>query len=224
MVYDTWSPYDPSEADTPEDAGRPRQRLHHSQQAVRAMLPLLRQEIENPDRDSDSVSKVLRPYYETGRDMPMIPADLPQIELLCRLVLERGGLRQNEIQEVLIRLVGATALPESVPFLLEMLHYTRRGDHFGPERRQLALWGLARVAIFHDIPETYTALREALDDRRAEVRITVADLILDAYLSARRAVPQDVVDKLHEMAHSDTDDHVRRAIQRFLHEPWAQSQ
>jgi hypothetical protein len=223
MVYDTWSPYDPREADTPEDVSRLRQRLQRSQQAVRAMLPLLRQEIENPDRDSDSVSKVLRPYYETGRDMPMTPADLPQIESLCRLVLERGGLRQNEIQEVLIRLVGATALPESVPFLLEMLHYTRRGDHFGPERRQLALWGLARVAIFHNIPETYAALREALDDRRAEVRITAADLILEAYLSAHRAVPQDVVDKLHEMAHSDTDDYVRRAIQRFLHEPWAQS-
>ena len=87
-----------------------------------------------------------------------------------------------------------------------------------------ALWGLARVAIFHDIPETYTALREALDDRRAEVRITVADLIVDAYLSVHRAVPQDVVDKLHEMARSDPDDDVRRAIQRFLHEPWSQSQ
>jgi len=224
MVYDTWSPYDPSEADTPEDAARLRQRLQHSQQAVRAMLPLLRQEIENPDRDLDSVSKVLRPYYEAVRDLPMIPADLQQIESLCRLVLERGGLRQNEIQEVLIRLVGATASPESVPFLLEMLHYTRRGDHFGPERRQLALWGLARIAIFHNIPETYTALREALDDRRTEVRITVADLILDAYLSAHRALPQDVVDKLHEMARSDPDDDVRRATQRFLHELWAQSQ
>jgi hypothetical protein len=224
MVYDTWSPYDPSEADTPEDAARLRQRLQHSQQAVRAMLPLLRQEIENPDRDGNSVHKVLRPYYDTGRDMPMTPADVPEIESLCRLVLERGGLRQNEIQEVLLRLVGATALPESVPFLLEMLHYTRRGDHFGPERRQLALWGLARVAIFHNIPETYAALREALDDRRAEVRITAADLILEAYLSARRAVPQDVVDKLHEMARSDPDDDVRRATQRFLHEPWAQSQ
>jgi hypothetical protein len=224
MVYDTWSPYDPSEADTPEDTARLRQRLQHSQQAMRAMLPLLRQEIENPNRDSDSVSQVLRPYYEAARDLPMIPADLPQIESLCRLVLERGGLRQNEIQEVLIRLVGATSSPESVPFLLEMLHYTRRGDHFGPERRQLALWGLARVAIFHDIPEAYAALREALDDRRAEVRITAADLILDAYLSAHRAVPQDVVDKLHEMARSDPDDYVRRTIQRFLHEPWSQSQ
>lgn len=121
-------------------------------------------------------------------------------------------------------MVGATALPESVPFLLEMLRYTRRGDHFGPERRQLALWGLARVAIFHNIPETYTALREALDDRRAEVRITATDLILDAYLSAHRAVPQDIVDKLHEMARSDPDDDVRRTIKRFLHEPWSQPQ
>jgi hypothetical protein len=224
MVYDTWSPYDPSEADTPEDVSRLRQRLQHSQQAMRTMLPLLRQEIEDPDRDGNSVHKVLRPYYDNGRDMPMTPADVPEIESLCRLVLERGGLRQNEIQEVLIRLIGATALPESAPFLLEMLRYTRRGDHFGPERRQLALWGLGRVAIFHNIPETYAALREALDDRRAEVRITATDLTLDAYLSAHRAVPQDVVDKLHEMARSDPDDDVRRTIKRFLHKPWSQSQ
>ena len=88
MVYDTWSPYDPSEADTPEDVSRLRQRLQRSQRAVRAMLPLLRQEIENPDR----------------------------------------------------------------------------------------------------------------------------------------AVPQGVVDKLHEMARSDPDDYVRRTIQRFLHEPWSQPQ
>jgi hypothetical protein len=62
---------------------------------------------------------------------PMTPADRPELERLCRLILERGGPRQNEIQGVLLRLIEATAAAESVSFLLAMLHYTRRGDPFG---------------------------------------------------------------------------------------------
>jgi hypothetical protein len=222
MLYDTHIPYDPIEADSPEIEARWRERLARDQQAVRAALPRLRREIENPDRDIDSVYQALRPYYQADRNLPMTVADLAEIEVLCQLVLERGGLRQNEIQKVLLRLVGATAAPQSVSFLLKMWGYTRRGDHFGPERRQLALWGLARIAIFHNVPEAYQALREGLDDRRAEVRLTAADLILDAYLDAHRLVPPDVVGKLREMARSDPDADVRRAVQRFLREPWAQ--
>ena len=221
-MYDTWSPYDPSDADSPRDRARWRQILQQRQQIIRDMLPRLRREIENPKRDMNSVGEVLRPYYEFLQVVPMTPADLPELEALYRLVLERGGLRQNEIQEALLRLVGATAAPESVPFLLEMLHYTRRGDHFGPERRQLALWGLARIAIFHNVPEAYDALREGLNDHNAEVRGTVADLILNAYLGARWEVPADVVDKLRQMARSDPNKDVRRSIQRYLREPWAQ--
>lgn len=225
-LYDTWSPYDPIEDESPEAKARLRERLQRDQEAVRAMLPCLRQEIENPDRDEESVSEVLRPYnQDVGRDLPMSPADLPEIEAMCRLVLERGGLRQSDIQRVLLRLVGATAAPQSVPFLLEMLHYSRRGDQFGPQRRQLALWGLARVAMLHDVPKAYAGLREGLDDHRAEVRLTAADLILDAYLdrrSAHREVPADVVEKLRQMAQSEPDDYVRRRIRRFLREPWAQ--
>jgi hypothetical protein len=191
---------------------------------MQTMLPRLRQEIENSRRDEESVFQALRPYYLQAREVPMTPADLPEIEALCRLVLERGGLRQNEIQTVLLQLVGATAAPESLPFLLDMWRYTRRGDHFGPERRQLALWGLARVAMFHNDPQAYAALLEGLNDRRAEVRLTATDLILDAYLSAKRKVPTEVVETLRQMAQSDPDKDVRRTIQRFLREPWAQTQ
>jgi len=185
------------------------------------MLPRLEQEIRNPERDMNSVGEVLRPYHLFTREAPMMLADLSELERLCRLILERGGLRQNEIQEVLLRLIGATAAAESVPFLLEMLRYTRRGDHFGPQRRQLALWGLARITILHNIPEAYGALQGGLDDRNADVRYTAADLVLDAYLSAGQDVPQDVVERLRQMARSDPDDSVRRAAQRYLGEPWA---
>ena len=134
-MYDTWSPYDPNPANSSEDQARLRERLQRDQKLIRAMLPPLRQEIENPKRDMNSV-QALKPYYQqVGRGLPMTPADLPELEALCWLVLERGGLRQNEIQRVLLELIGATAALESVPFLLEMLHYSRRGDHFGPERR-----------------------------------------------------------------------------------------
>jgi hypothetical protein len=166
------------------------------------------------------VAEVLAPYYEVGRDLPLTSADMPEVEAMGRLILQKGGLRQNDIQEVLIRLVGATAAPESVPFLLEMLHYTRRGDHFGPERRQLALWGLARIAIFHQIPNAYAALRKGLDDRRAEVRFTATDLIIDAYVKANQPVPKEVVEKLQDMSRSDADDDVRHRAYAILKEPW----
>ena len=107
-----------------------------------------------------------------------------------------------------------------------MLHYSRRGDQFGPERRQLALWGLARIAIFHDVSEAYEALREGLEDHHADVRFTTADLILNAYLdkrSAHQKVPQDVVERLQELARTDPDDSVRRVVRRYLREPWVQS-
>jgi hypothetical protein len=180
------------------------------------MLPRLEQDIETPRRDVNSVGEVLRPYHLFTREARMTLADLPELERLCRLILERGGLRQNEIQEVLLRLIGATAAVESVPFLLQMLRYTGRSDHFGPQRGQLALWGLARVAIFHNVPEVYGALQGGLDNRNADVRYTAADLVLNAYLSAHRDVPPDVADRLRWMAHSDPDESVRRAVQRNL--------
>ena len=222
MPYDTWSPWDPNPADTPEQAARLQARRQRAQASVRAMLPRLEAEIENPDRDMNSVGEVLRPYYDALRNLPMTIDDLPQIESLFSLILEKGGMRQGEIQTVLLRLVGATAAPESVPFLLDALHFSRRGDQFGPERRQLALWGLARIAIKKTHPEAYQALREGLDDRHRDVRFTTLDLILDAYLSAEKDVPKEVFEKVKKMARSDPDQSVRRAAKRYLKEPWAQ--
>ncbi len=220
MRYDTWSPYDPNEHNTPEDVLRRQKRLKRDQHTVRAMLPGLRQEIEKSYRDRNKVSEALAPYYEAGRDVPLTPADMPEVEAMGRLILKMGGLGQNNIQEVLLRLVGATATPESVPFLLEMFRYTRRGDHFGPERRQLALWGLARIAIFHQIPDAYDALRKGLDDRHADVRFTTIDLIIEAYIKADHPVPQEVVKKIQEMIRSDADDDVRHRAYAVLQEPW----
>jgi hypothetical protein len=223
MRYDTWNPYDPDDTASPDRQARRRQRLEQAQQVIREMLPGLEAEIENPERDLNSVGDALRPYHEFAREMPMTPGDLPELERLCRLILTRGGSRKGEIQEVLLRLIGATAAAESTTFLLEMLHYSHRGDQFGPERRQLTLWGLARIAIFHNLPEAYQALYEGLDDRHADVRYTVIDLILDAYLNAKRDVPARVVEKLRHMVRSDPDDLVRHAAQRYLREPWARS-
>ena len=222
MRYDTWSPWDPNLANTPEEEARLRARMQEAQAVVRAMLPRLRAEIENPDRDMSSVGEVLQPYYDVRQDLPMTTEDLPQIESLFSLILEKRGSQQNRIQRVLLRMVGATAAPESVPFLLEALHYSWRGDQFGPERRQLALWGLARIAIRNPSPEAYQALREGLEDHHGDVRFTTLDLILDAYLDAGKDVPKEVFEKVQEMARSDPEQVVRRAAQRYLKEPWAQ--
>jgi len=224
MYYDTRNPYDPLPDETPEALARMQQRIERSRQAIRDILPRLRELIEDPKRDPEDVYQALRPYHLQVREVPMTPADTPELEALCRLVLEKGGLEQNNIQRVLLSLVAATAARESTAFLVEMFHYSRRGDHFGPERRQLALWGLARIAIAHNVPEAYAALREGMDDRRAEVRYTAADLILNAYLDARREVPSAVVARLREMAEMDSDKDVRRAAWRYLREPWAKKQ
>jgi hypothetical protein len=222
MLYDTHiMAYDPMPHDTPEDLERTRQRIQRNRQIIRELLPRLRALIEDPKRDPEDVFQVLRPYHLETNDVPMGQDDLPELEALCRLVLEKGGRSQQEIQCFLLRLIGSTASEASVPFLLEMLHYSRRGDNFGPERRQLALWGLARIAIAHNVSEAYTALWEGLEDHHANVRYTTADLILNAYLDARRDVPEDVVKKLRQMAATDPDKDVRQVVRRYLREPWA---
>jgi hypothetical protein len=38
----------------------------------------------------------------------------------------------------------------------------------------------------------------------------------------RQEVPPDVIERLEEMAQSDPDDYVRRRVEKFLREPWAQ--
>jgi hypothetical protein len=224
VYLDIWTAWDPGPHDTDEQKARSRKRLQQAQSDIRTMLPRLAQEIENTERDLNSVGEVLRPYHRYMREAPMTPDDLPEIEALCRRVLELGGLRQSQIQEVLLRLVGATAAPQSIPFLLDMWRYSRRGDNFGPDRRRLALWALARIALFHNEAQVCATLLEGLDDHRADVRLTAADLILDAYLSAQREVPSKVVDKLRQMAQSDPDDDVQRTMKKFLREPWAKDQ
>ena len=225
MRYDTRNAYyDPLPYKTAEARERTRQRIQRNRQIIRDLLPRLRTLIEDPDRDPEDVFQVFRPYHLETRDVPMTRDDLPELHALCRRVLEKGGLEQHEIQRVLLRLIGSTTSPASVPFLLDMLHYSRHGDSFGPERRRLALWGLARIAIAHNVPEAYAALREGLEDRHADVRFTTADLILNAYLDADREVPEDVVAALEAMAASDPDKDVQRAAKRYLREPWAQDE
>jgi hypothetical protein len=183
VLYSTLNPYDPREDAPAEEKAILRKRLKRDRGIVRGLLPRLRELIEDTDRDAEDVFQALRPYHLQAREVPMTPDDLPELEELCRLILKRGGSRQSDIQRVLLRIVGATAAPSSVSFLLDMLHYSKRGDQFGPERRKLALWGLARIAIFHDVSEAYEALREGMGDHRADVRLTAADLILGAYLA-----------------------------------------
>jgi hypothetical protein len=142
------------------------------------------------------VYEVARPYYESLNHLPMRVDDLPILEQFCRRVLAAGGPRQAQLQEILLRMIGATAAAESVPFLQEMWRFSRRGDRFGPERRQLALWGLARIAARHNVPEAYETVQQGLDDRHADVRFTAVDLVLNAYLIARRDVPQEIGEKL----------------------------
>ena len=88
LAYDIHIAWDPRVADTPADRARLQKRLAERQQVVRALLPRLRKVIENPKRKPDDVFQVLRSYYQqAGRDLPMTPEDLPEIETQARLVL-----------------------------------------------------------------------------------------------------------------------------------------
>jgi len=219
-MYDIWSPYDTRFTDQPQTPPR----LIAIQQAWHVALLDLRPLIDDAHRDIDQVYARVQPFQDYTQGTPPSPQDVPEIESLCRLALERGGAGQSVLQEVFLRLAGNAAEPRSLPFLLDMLRFTRRGDSFGPSRRQLALWALARLARWHHLPEAYQALRAGLDDRNAEVRLTAAALLLDANLEAGLDVPPQVVAKLQQMAQDEPDEDVCRSISRYLDEPWAHKQ
>ena len=55
----------------PESESRRQKRLQHDRGIVRAVLPRLLQEIENPNRDMNSVFEALKPYHhETRGNVP----------------------------------------------------------------------------------------------------------------------------------------------------------
>ena len=219
-MYDIWSPFDPNPYDEPDQRARLEKRLVELQQTIHVVLLDLRPVVENVRRDENQVGSAFRLLAGYTNDIPPHPNDLPEIERLCRLTREIGGTCQGMIQEKLMRLDGNAAHPSSLPFFLDALHFTKRGDSFGPERRQLALWGLARLARWHNLPEAYATLLAGLDDHHPEVRWTAADLLLDAYLDARRAVPAEVRLKLAQMAKNDPDPDLRNQFSRYLDEPW----
>ena len=220
-MYDIWSASDPYPEETPEERWQMEKHLAETREMVHFALLDLRQVLNDPNRDKEQVSRALQPFYDSMHSAPADVDDLPLIEAFCRRVLEIGGRGQSNLQTELLRLVGNTTHLSSLPFLLEMLRYSKRGDSFGPERRLLALWGLARIARWHNLPDAYAALHIGLDDRKAEVRWQTADLILSAYLDARREVPPEIMKKLEQMADNDPEEEVRKMIARFLREPWA---
>ncbi len=221
MLYDLWNPFDPDDGESPEEQKRIAEQLALSQNELHAMLPELRLLINDSERDIEAVHALLRPIRWNMTAIPVSLPDLPEVEALCRLALESGGHGQNLVQENMLRLVGNTAHPQSLPFLHDMLYFTRQRDHFGPERRQLAIWALARLAKNHNLSEAYDALLTGLDDRHADVRLTTIGLLLDAHLMAGRDVPAIVVDKLGQLATNDRNDDVRRRARKCLREPWA---
>ena len=221
MNYDIHNAYDPYPRDTEEDIERVKQKLVEYQQAMRKAFPRLRDEIESEDRDLDSVYNAARPFYESSNYLPMHEDDLPVLEHFCRRILELRGPRSTQIQKILLRMIGATASPESAPFLQEMWRYSRQRDHFGPERRQLALWGLARIAVRHELPEAYATLQEGLGDPHADVRYTAVDFISDAYYIVDKKIPLQIMERVRDIADLDPDKVVQRLAHRSLQQTWA---
>lgn len=213
-----YNPYDVLPCETEEEWARSQAIIEKNRQTIRDLLPQLRKVIEDPQREKEDVSRVLRPYYIETRAVPMTPEDIPELESLCRLILEKGGEQGQKIQEMLLSVISSTAAQESIPFLLDMLHGPQPKGRFGPRWRELALVGLGRIALIHERDEAYEALHEGLEDRHADVRYTTMALIANAYLNAEREIPKAVLVKFHKIARSDPDKDLRQDAKRYLRE------
>ena len=84
MLYDTRNAYDFNPNVPPGDEARRQERLRQAQEIVRAVLPDLRQEIDNPERDMNSVFEILRPYHQqTVGEVPMTPNDQGSVSAIA---------------------------------------------------------------------------------------------------------------------------------------------
>ena len=130
-------------------------------------------------------------------------ADLPRVQQLYRRVYEARGTGSSSLQKSLLTRIAEAEAPETVPFWLEVLDLSRPRDSFITQRRTLALAALARLAIVRDVPDAYTALREAIRHTHPDVRAVAVLYLSRTYLDTKRPFPSDILADLTDMATHD---------------------
>jgi hypothetical protein len=130
--------------------------------------------------------------------------DVARAEELYRRVFAAGGTGSQYVQEELLNLLSGAENERSVPFWVEIVDLQRPRDQFAARRRIIALASLARLAIHQDVPAAYAALRDLAHHPRENVRAPATFYWSEAYRSAKRPLPPDVVSDLTAIATQDT--------------------
>lgn len=154
---------------------------------------------------------------------------LCRAEKLTRHIIEQGGKGSISAQDTLIEYIAFTRNPSSIPFWLGMLDWKRKREpgQYIAQRRSYALAALALLALVSKSEAAYDALQQAMYHDEAKVRGLAISYLGHAYYDAVqktseevfiyhdrtrdlfdhphpfRAIPKQVLAKLHEIATLD---------------------
>lgn len=162
-----------------------------------------------------------RRLTESGINMfvtaPLPAQDVPRAQELYRRVYMAGGNGTNWVQEGLLGALALAADPDAVPFWVEVLELNKPREQFAPKRRELAVAGLAFLAIRRGEPAAYETLR-ALAQRfpNPDVRALAGEYLKRAYREASRPLPPEVLAEMQAIALEDTAFTPRFQARRFL--------
>ena len=96
-------------------------------------------------------------------------ADVARAEQLYRELCETGGNGSTYAQDGILSLIADSRYPESIPFWLELLDFSRPRDSFTQSRRHWAVAALAYLGM-SDSPEAENALAQAARHANPDVR------------------------------------------------------
>ena len=142
-------------------------------------------------------------YWGRHSFIGFTPADLPRACETYRRIFAREISGSVEVQAMLLNLIAASEDATSVPFWLDALTLYKQRDVFRPQRQTIALAALARLAIRHNEPEAYEALRQAAFHREPGIRGLAVHYLGRAYHEAGRPLPSLLLAELEDIALQD---------------------
>ena len=98
-------------------------------------------------------------YYSPGEAACIAPADIPEVERVYRVVLERGGPGSRMVMEGMLTALASTGSPDSLPFWQEALAWTGKRGMLKQLRHELAVAGIALAAFRAGAAESLAALQ-----------------------------------------------------------------
>ena len=168
-------------------------------EGLEALAAYLDNPPERPDLRDGMRGLVWLRYSPAG----FAPADVPHAQETYRRIFEGGGTGVTDAQRAVLTLLGGSADPHIVPFWLEMVDLTKPRDMFRQERVTISLAALALIAVRHDVPAAYDALRQLTHHLNPETRAQAVYYLRRAYTNASRAVPEAIMTDMYLVATQD---------------------